>query len=51
MAARLLELGNPVEFHEAREGGHSVGGNHAEDALRAAMLHGFLRRELMGLKE
>ena len=51
MAARLLELGNPVEFHEAREGGHSVGGNHAEDALRAALLHGFLRRELMGLKE
>ena len=51
MAARLLELGNQVEFHEAREGGHSVGGNHAEDALRAAMLHGFLRRELMGLKE
>ena len=51
MAARLLELGNPVEFHEAREGGHSVGGNHAEDALRAALLHGFLRRELMGLTE
>jgi prolyl oligopeptidase len=51
MAARLLELGNPVEFHEAREGGHSVGGNHEEDALRAAMLHGFLRRELMGLTD
>ena len=51
MAARLMELGNPAEFHEAREGGHSVGGNHEEDALRAAMLHAFLRAELMGLKD
>lgn len=51
MAARLMELGNPVAFHEAREGGHSVGGNHGEDALRAAMLHAFLRHELMGVKE
>lgn len=48
MAARLMEYGNRVYYHEYREGGHSVGADHAEDAVRAAMLHAFLKRELMG---
>ena len=48
LAARLLDYGNRVYFHEYREGGHSVGADHAEDAVRAAMLHAFLKRELMG---
>jgi len=47
-AARLKEYGNTVYYHEYREGGHSVGADHAEDAVRAAMLHAFLKRELMG---
>jgi prolyl oligopeptidase len=48
MAARLLEYGNPVYYHEYLEGGHSVGADHAEDAYRAALLNAFLNRELSG---
>ncbi|WP_126172965.1 prolyl oligopeptidase family serine peptidase [Altericroceibacterium xinjiangense] len=47
MAARLIDLGNPVYFHEHREGGHSVGADHAEDAVRAALLHAYLTRVLV----
>lgn len=46
-AARLKQYGNPVYYHEYLEGGHSVGADPAEDANRAALLHGFLQRELM----
>ncbi|PZQ21208.1 MAG: S9 family peptidase [Sphingopyxis macrogoltabida] len=49
-AARLEEYGNPVYYHEYLEGGHSVGADHAEDAVRAAMLHAFLLRELVEKK-
>ena len=49
-AARLKELGNRVYYHEYIEGGHSVGADHAEDAVRAAMLHAFLLRELVETK-
>jgi len=47
MAARLIEYGNPVYFHEYLEGGHSVGADHAEDAVRAALLHAYLTRVLV----
>lgn len=46
-AARLKEYGNSVYYHEFLEGGHSVGSDNAEDAVRAALLHGFLQRELL----
>jgi len=49
MAAKLKSYGNTVYYHEYMEGGHSVGADHAEDAVRAAMLHAFLKRELMGV--
>ncbi len=49
-AARLAEYGNRVYYHEYIEGGHSVGADHAEDAVRAAMLHAFLLRELVEKK-
>jgi len=49
-AERLKELGNSVYYHEYIEGGHSVGADHAEDAVRAAMLHAFLLRELVEKK-
>ena len=49
-AARLKEFGNSVYYHEYIEGGHSVGADHAEDAVRAAMLHAFLLRELVEKK-
>lgn len=49
-AARLTENGNRVYYHEYVEGGHSVGADHAEDAVRAAMLHAFLLRELVEKK-
>lgn len=48
--AKLEAFGNTVYFHEYREGGHSVGADHAEDAVRAAMLHAFLTRELVEKK-
>ena len=47
-AARLMEYGNRVYFHEYIEGGHSVGADNAEDAKRAAMLLKSLDRELGG---
>lgn len=45
-AARFLEYGNRVYFHEYMEGGHSVGADNAEDAKRAALLYEYLTREL-----
>jgi prolyl oligopeptidase len=51
MAAKLTDYGNKVYYHEYREGGHSVGADHAEDAVRAALLHAFLTRELVGKGE
>ena len=45
--AKLIDLGNPVYFHEYLEGGHSVGADHAEDAVRAALLHAYLKRVLV----
>lgn len=47
MAAKLAGFGNTIYYHEYLEGGHSVGADHAEDAVRAALLHAFLKRELM----
>jgi prolyl oligopeptidase len=49
-AARLMEYGNKVYFHEHLEGGHSVGADHGEDAYRAALLNAYLNRELAGRK-
>lgn len=49
-AAKLQEDGNRVYYHEYLEGGHSVGADHAEDAVRAAMLHAFLTIELVEKK-
>lgn len=50
LAAKLQDYGNRVYYHEYLEGGHSVGADHAEDAVRAAMLHAFLQRELVERK-
>ena len=47
-AARFMEYGNRVYFHEYMEGGHSVGADYAEDAKRASMLLMYLDRELGG---
>nr|WP_260927991.1 prolyl oligopeptidase family serine peptidase [Novosphingobium sp. 9] len=47
MAAKLKAYGNTVYFHEYREGGHSVGADPAEDAVRAALLHAYLKKTLM----
>jgi prolyl oligopeptidase len=48
MAARMEQYGNRIYYHEYLEGGHSVGADHSEDAMRAALLHAFLQRELRG---
>jgi len=46
MAARLAEYGNRFYFHEYLEGGHSVGADRSEDAMRAALLWAFLTKEI-----
>ena len=46
MAAKLKALGNRVSYHEYLEGGHSVGADRSEDAVRAALLWAFLIREI-----
>ena len=50
-AARFIEYGNRVYFHEYMEGGHSVGADYAEDAKRSAMLLMYLDKELGGKPE
>ncbi|MDV3257529.1 MAG: prolyl oligopeptidase family serine peptidase [Sphingomonas sp.] len=46
MAAKLAAYGNSIYFHEYLEGGHSVGADRSEDAMRAALLWAFLKREI-----
>ena len=46
MAAKLKGYGNEVYYHEYTEGGHSVGADRSEDAMRAALLWAFLTREI-----
>lgn len=46
MAAKLKAYGNQVYYHEYTEGGHSVGADKSEDAMRAALLWAFLTREI-----
>ncbi len=46
MAAKLAGYGNRIYFHEYLEGGHSVGADRSEDAMRAALLWAFLKREI-----
>ena len=48
-AARLKQFGNEnVYYHEYLEGGHSVGADRSEDAMRAALLWAFLTKEIGG---
>ena len=48
----LMEAnGNPVYYHEYLEGGHSVGADRAEDAVRAAMEWAFLKTVLPAQSE
>ena len=48
MAAKLGAGGSTVYFHEYLEGGHSVGADRSEDAMRAALLWAFLTKEIGG---
>ena len=45
-AAKLQDYGNTVYYHEYLEGGHSVGADREEDAVRAALLSAFLTKEV-----
>jgi prolyl oligopeptidase len=45
-SAKLKEDGNTVYYHEYLEGGHSVGADKEEDAVRAALLWAFLTKEV-----
>jgi prolyl oligopeptidase len=45
-SAKLKDYGNTVYYHEYLEGGHSVGADKSEDAVRAALLWAFLTKEV-----
>ena len=45
-AAKHEAYGQTSYYHEYREGGHSVGSDHEEDAKRAALLLSYLNREI-----
>ncbi len=45
-AAKHEAWGQTFYYHEYREGGHSVGSDHEEDAKRAALLLAYLNREI-----
>jgi prolyl oligopeptidase len=46
MAAKLNAGGSTTYYHEYLEGGHSVGADRSEDAMRAALLWAFLTKEI-----
>jgi prolyl oligopeptidase len=46
MAAKLKADGNRIYYHEYTEGGHTVGADRTEDAMRAALLWAFLTKEI-----
>ena len=46
MAAKLAAVRTTVYYHEYLEGGHSVGADRSEDAMRAALLWAFLTKEI-----
>ena len=46
MAAKLNAGGSTTYYHEYLEGGHSVGADRSEDAMRAALLWAFLTEEI-----
>ena len=46
MAAKLSAGGSTTYYHEYLEGGHSVGADRSEDAMRAALLWAFLTKEI-----
>lgn len=46
MAAKLGAGGSKFYYHEYLEGGHSVGADRSEDAMRAALLWAFLTKEI-----
>jgi prolyl oligopeptidase len=46
MAAKLNAGGSTTYYHEYLEGGHSVGADRSEDAVRAALLWAFLTKEI-----
>ncbi len=46
MNARLHEYGNKTYYHEYTEGGHSVGADRSEDAMRSALLWAFRTKEI-----
>ena len=45
-AAKHEAYGQTFYYHKYREGGHSVGSDHEEDAKRAALLLSYLNREI-----
>jgi prolyl oligopeptidase len=45
-AAKLKAYGNTVYYHEYLEGGHSVGADRSEDAVRAALEWAFLTKTI-----
>jgi prolyl oligopeptidase len=46
MTAKLKADGNTVYYHEYLEGGHSVGADRSEDAVRAALEWAFLTKAI-----
>jgi prolyl oligopeptidase len=46
MAAMLKAYGITLYYHAYTVGGHSVGADRSEDAVRAALLWAFLKKEI-----
>ena len=46
VAPSCTSYGNKIYYHEYIEGGHSVGADRSEDAMRAALLWAFLTKEI-----
>jgi prolyl oligopeptidase len=44
MAAKLIEQGHKVYFHEPQDGGHSAGADNAQTAFNVALSFAFLRK-------
>ncbi len=50
MAARMLEMGHPLYYHETIEGGHGAASTNAQEAEMYALMYTYLNVKLMGNK-
>jgi len=47
MAAKMIEMGHPLYYHETIEGGHGASSTNAQEAEMRALMYTYLQKQLM----